>query len=281
MALMDKAAAGTALLAHLRGNEQVRQKIPLVHCITNYVTVNDVANALLACGGSPIMADDISEVAEITALSNALVLNIGTLNERTVASMIKAGKTANEKHIPVVLDPVGAGASQLRNATTKKLLKEIQFSAIRGNLSELSFVAGLQVSTRGVDSSEADSGNDPAAVAKAAARQYACVVAITGAEDVVTDGTKLVKIQNGVPEMSRVTGTGCMLSGLIGAYLGANSDALGAVSSAVASMGIAGELSFEANCGKGTGSLRIGILDALSRLDDELLAQKGRVTYEE
>lgn len=265
----------------MNNNQLVREQVPLVHCITNYVTVNDVANALLACGGSPIMADDIEEVSQITSISNALVINIGTLNQRTIASMLQAGKTANQKQIPVVLDPVGAGASSLRNDTVKRLLEEVQFAAIRGNLSEISFLAGLSVSTRGVDSSEADSKNDPVAVAKAAAETYGCVVAVTGAEDVITDGKRVAKIRNGVPAMSKVTGTGCMLSGIMGAYLGAVPDPFLGVTTAVASMGLAGELSLEQNGQTGTGSFHIGIIDALSRIDDKLLEERGKIVYEE
>ena len=264
----------------MNSNETVRNKVPLVHCITNYVTVNDVANALLACGGSPIMADDIDEVAEITAISNALVLNIGTLNRRTVASMLHAGKTANINNIPVVLDPVGAGASGLRNETVESLLQEVNFAVIRGNLSEMSFVAGLQVSTRGVDTSAADSDKDAVAVAKAVAETYDCVAVVTGATDVVTDGVRVAKIRNGVPAMGKITGTGCMLSGVIGAYAGACADTFAGVVTAVASMGIAGELSYRENSGAGTGSLRVGLIDALSRLDDGQIESLARVTYE-
>lgn len=261
-------------------NFNVRKNVPLVHCITNYVTVNDVANALLACGGSPIMADDIGEVSEITSISNALVINIGTLNERTVKSMLRAGVAANEKNIPVVLDPVGAGASSLRNEAVKTLLSEVKFRVIRGNLSEISFIAGLNVSTRGVDSAEADSGNDAVGVAKLVSQKYGCAVAITGAVDVITDGENVAKISNGVPQMSKITGTGCMLSGVIGAYVGANSDTFSAVVSAVASMGIAGELSYERNGVSGTGSLHIGIIDALSIIDDKIIEEKGKIIYE-
>lgn len=264
----------------MKPNENVRKNVPLVHCITNYVTVNDVANALLACGGSPIMADDIAEVSEITSISSALVLNIGTLNQRTIASMKKAGKTANEKGIPVVLDPVGAGASSLRNETARQLVEEVRFTAIRGNLSEISFLAGLSVSTRGVDSSEADSGNDAAAVALSAARRYGCTVAVTGAEDVITDGDRVARVRNGVPQMGKITGTGCMLSGVIGAYVGANADAFAAVTAAVASMGIAGEISYEKYGQTGTGSLRTGIIDALSQIDDQAIEQRGKIVYE-
>ncbi len=261
-------------------NGIVRKRVPLVHCITNYVTVNDVANAILACGGSPIMSDDIDEVSQIASISNALVINIGTLNKRTIASMIQAGIAANNKNTPVVLDPVGAGASQLRNETVKTLLEQVKFAVIRGNLSEVSFIAGLSVSTRGVDSAEQDSANDAVEVAKNVARKCGCVVAITGAVDVISDGERVAKISNGVAAMSKITGTGCMLSGVIGAYAGAVEDKFCGVVQAVASMGIAGELSYEKYAQIGTGSLHIGIIDALSKIDDAVIEQRGKIDYE-
>ncbi|MEG1048982.1 MAG: hydroxyethylthiazole kinase [Oscillospiraceae bacterium] len=258
-------------------NLTVRNNVPLVHCITNYVTVNDVANVLLACGGSPIMADDINEVADITSISNALVINIGTLNERTIASMVKAGKRANEMGIPVVLDPVGAGASTLRNETTEKLVGELKLAVIRGNLSEVSFIAGLEVSTRGVDSSDADNKNDPVTVARAVAQKYNCTVAITGAVDVISDGTRCAKISNGVPFMSKVTGTGCMLSAVVGAYVGANKDTYAATVKAVASMGIAGEIAYERTKDIGSGSFHIAIIDAINKIEDRSLEKRAPI----
>ena len=164
--------------------ETLRKVVPLVHCITNYVTVNDVANVLLAIGGSPIMADEAEEVEDIVALSSALVLNMGTLNRRTIGSMLAAGKRANELGVPVVFDPVGAGASDLRNRTARELLSQVKLTVLRGNLSELSFVAGLSASTRGVDSSLADQDKDGAQVARAVARRYGCVAAVTGAVEI-------------------------------------------------------------------------------------------------
>ena len=263
-----------------RWNAHVRERVPLVHCITNYVTVNDVANALLACGGSPIMADDIGEAADIAAMSSAVVLNIGTLNRRTIASMKAAGMAANQKNIPVVLDPVGAGASALRNESVAELLCAVRFAVIRGNLSEISYLAGLSSSTRGVDSSAADSKNDAVYAARTVAERFGCTAAITGKVDVVTDGRRLAKIENGVAEMGRITGTGCMLSGVIGAYVGANGDAFMACVAAVASMGLAGEWALAETNGRGTGSLHIGIIDALSRIGDAALAEQGKVRYE-
>lgn len=250
-----------------QANAELRKTVPLVHNITNYVTVNDCANALLAIGASPIMADDLLEAGDIAAISSALVLNIGTLNQRTISSMIEAGKRANECGIPVVFDPVGAGASKLRNDTVKEILEQVKVTILRGNISEVSFVAGLDVTTKGVDASAADGTRDAVAVAKAVAERLGCTAAITGAVDVISDGKRVVKIRNGHPMLSKVTGTGCMTTALVGAYAGANKDAFVAAAAGVASMGIAGEIAYEKAGRLGTGSFHIAILDALSNLD--------------
>ena len=264
---------------------KVREQVPLVHNITNYVTVNDCANALLAIGGSPIMADDIAEAADITAISSALVLNMGTLNARTIQSMLEAGKKANELGIPVVFDPVGAGASALRNETAERILSQVKIAVLRGNLSEISFAAGLEVSPKGVDSSEADSNNDAAVVGRRAAEKYHCVAAVTGAVDVITDGKRVVRISNGHRMLSRVTGTGCMTSAITGAFAAAASreehpDYLAAAAGSVASMGMAGELAYKKAGKTGTGSFRIAVIDALSCLDTEKMKEMGRFEEE-
>lgn len=259
---------------------EVRGQVPLVHNITNYVTVNDVANAVLAIGASPIMADDSGEAADITSISKALVINIGTLNQRTIDSMIASGKKANELGIPVVLDPVGAGASILRNATTQVLIEQVKISILRGNLSEVSFVAGLEVSTKGVDSSEADEKNNAVEVAKTVAKRLGCVTAITGAVDIISDGSSVVKIANGHKMLSKVTGTGCMTSALVGAYAGVSNDYLSAAAAGVASMGIAGEIAYEKAGQIGTGSFHIAIIDALSNLDGKILEEMAKFEEE-
>lgn len=258
-------------------NKIVREKNPLVHCITNYVTVNDVANAILAVGGSPVMADDCGEVAEIVSIANALLINIGTLNERTAKSMEVAGVTANAKNIPVILDPVGVGVSALRNRTVENLLAKVQFAAIRGNLSEMAFCAGENSATRGVDSNSSDEKFSAAEVAKSVAEKNSCVAVVTGAVDTISDGKIFAQIQNGVAAMGKITGTGCMLSGILGAYVGAGSDKFSAAVSAVTAMGIAGEIAFEKS--SGTGSLRVGIIDALSNISDEIITARGKISY--
>ena len=256
---------------------EIRIKSPLIHNITNYVTVNDCANAILAIGASPIMADDVGEVEEVVSISSALVINIGTLNQRTVDSMIRAGKKANKLHIPVVLDPVGAGASTLRNETTQKILSEIKIDVIRGNLSEISFIAGLSVSTKGVDTSKADEKNDAEAIAKSVANKYSCVVGITGEVDVISDGIRIVKITNGHKLLSKVTGTGCMTSALVGSFCGITKDYYTATVTGIVVMGIAGELSFVKTREMGTGSFHIGIIDALSNMNSTYFVERAKI----
>lgn len=255
---------------------KMQKEVPLVHNMTNYVTVNDCANAVLAIGASPIMADDISECADITSISKALVINIGTLNKRTIDSMLASGKRANEIGVPVVFDPVGAGASKLRNDTVSAILDNVKITILRGNLSEVSFIAGLEVNTKGVDSAQEDSGNDAVAVAKAVAKKLECVVAITGAVDVISDGDTVVKISNGHKMLSKVTGTGCMTSALVGAYVGASENILASAVAGVASMGIAGEIAYKKAGEMGTGSFHIAIIDALSNMSAEIIKEMAK-----
>ena len=263
----------------------VREMCPLVHCITNYVTVNDVANMLLACGGSPIMADDIGEAADITSICNATVINIGTLNVRTIESMIAAGKRANELGHPVILDPVGAGASALRTETTFRLLKEVKFSVIRGNISEIKTVYAGSGSTKGVDADAADTVTEDnigeaAAFAKELSARTGAVIAITGAIDVIADKDQAYITRNGESAMSKITGTGCMLSAVIAAYYAANPDCpVEAVTAAIAAEGLCGEIAAKKaeEEGRGTSSLRTWLIDAMSNMDDETLAAGKKV----
>lgn len=261
--------------------ENVRIKRPLIHNITNYVTVNDCANMVLACGASPIMADDAEEVAEITALCSGLNINIGTLNSRTISSMLLAGKRANELNHPVVLDPVGVGASSLRTETARKLLDEVQFTVVRGNISEIKTLASGSGTTKGVDAAAADKvteGNlDPIiALAKAFAVKTGAVVAITGAIDIVTDGKTAYCIRNGHAMMASITGTGCQLSALTAAFVAANPAAsLEAAAAAVSAMGLAGEIAYQRLTPMdGNASYRNYIIDAIYHLTPEQL-EKG------
>lgn len=255
----------------------VREKRPLVHCITNTVTVNDCANALLAVGAAPVMADDSGEAAEIAALANAVVLNIGTLNAVTIPSMFLAGKSAAALGRPVVLDPVGAGASRLRTETALRLVGEIPFAVIRGNASEIKTLCAGSGTTRGVDADERDldAGGLEAlsAMAGGLARKTGAVVAVTGPTDILSDGKRFVAVRNGHPLMSRITGSGCMLSAVIGGFCGASPERLfEAVAAALCTLGLAGERAAQRAESLGTGSFRTALIDSLSLMDDAALA---------
>jgi hydroxyethylthiazole kinase len=261
--------------------DNVKAKTPLVHSITNYVTVNDCANILLACGGSPIMADDEKEVEDITSICNATVINIGTLNEKTVRAMIKAGKKANELSHVVVLDPVGAGASALRTETTFELLENIKFSVIRGNISEIKTLARGRGTTKGVDADVRDAVTEDnleeaISFAKKMSKITGAVIAITGAIDLVADSNKAYVIRNGHPLMSKITGSGCMLTEVIAAYCAANPEnLLDATAAAVCAMGLCGETAYNKmveNKG-GTSTFRTYLIDAMSRMNAETLRE--------
>ena len=262
---------------------RVREKCPLIHNITNYVTVNDCANILLACGASPIMADDIDEAEEITTICGGLNINIGTLNQRTIPAMLAAGKKANELGHPVVLDPVGAGASKLRNETALKLLSEIHFTVIRGNISEIRTLALGTGTTKGVDADAADRVTEEnldqaAAFVKRFAKETGAVIAVTGAIDLVADGEKAYCIRNGHPMMSSITGTGCQLSAMTAAYITAyRESALEAAAAAVMAMGYCGEKAYERlSAEDGNSSYRNYIIDAIYRLTPEELERGAK-----
>lgn len=264
--------------------ENVRTSAPLVHCITNYVTVNDCANALLACGGSPIMSDEPEDVVDITTICGGLVLNIGTLNKQTIAGMRAAGKRASELGHPIVLDPVGAGASALRTATASEILDTMDVAVIRGNMSEIKAVAGASVATRGVDVNPDDVVTDEnlaasAAFAKELAKKTGAIIAITGAIDIVADDERAFAIRNGNAIMGKITGAGCMLSCLVGAYSVANKeDMLEGVVAAIAGEGLCGQIAAERMTeADGNGSFRTYLLDAMYNLDAATLADGALV----
>ena len=258
--------------------DNVRKSVPLVHNITNYVTVNDVANVLLACGGSPIMSDEPDDVADITSICGGLNINIGTLNKRSIEGMFIAGKKANELNHKVLLDPVGAGASALRTNTAVKLMKEIKFDVVRGNISEIKTLALGSGTTKGVDADVADTVTEDnldssVKFVKDFAKSINSVVAITGAIDLVSDGEKCYVIRNGEADMSKITGTGCQLSGMTTAFIVANPDnVLEAVASAVCTMGLAGEIAKTRMVqGDGNSTYRNRIIDAIYNMDGETL----------
>jgi len=260
--------------------ENVRGKCPLIHNITNYVTVNDCANIVLACGASPIMSDDQSEVEEITTICGGLNINIGTLNKRTIESMFLAGKRANALSHPVVLDPVGAGASKLRTETAQKLLEEVKFTVIRGNISEVKTLASGSGTTKGVDADVADKVTEEnldsaVAFAKAFAAQTGAVIAITGAIDIVADAEKAYCIRNGNAMMSSITGTGCQLSALTAAFVTANpGHPLEAAAAAVCAMGLAGETAHKRLTPlDGNSTYRNYIIDAIYNMTPDQLEE--------
>ncbi len=263
--------------------ENVRSKSPLIHNITNYVTVNDCANILIACGAAPIMADDIAEAAEITEICSGLNINIGTLNSRTIESMFIAGRRANELGHPVVLDPVGAGASKLRTDTAIKLLKQIRFTVIRGNISEIKTLAYGSGTTKGVDADTSDRVTEEniaeaISFAKSFSGKTGAVIVITGATDIVADGSRAYCIKNGHPMMSTITGTGCQLSAMTAAYVTANPDnALEAAAAAVSAMGFGGEIAYKRLSEQdGNATYRNYIIDAVYNMTPEILEKGAR-----
>ncbi|WP_457943519.1 hydroxyethylthiazole kinase [Caproiciproducens sp. LBM24188] len=260
--------------------KSIRATKPLIYHITNYVTVNDCANITLAVGASPIMADDLGEAADITSISSALVLNMGTLNERTIESMLAAGKQANAIKIPVVFDPVGAGASELRNKTVERILREVKVSVLRGNMSEIRFLAGLHATTKGVDASDADLQGGleiGRSIAETTAKKYGCVVAITGPTDILSDGRRTILLQNGTKLLSNVTGTGCMCTSLVGSFCGASKDFLAAAAGGVLCMSLAGELAAEQAGETGNGSFHMAIFDAVSKMTAATMERRAKI----
>lgn len=258
--------------------DNVRKNVPLVHNITNYVTVNDVANVLLACGGSPIMSDEPEDVADITSICGGLNINIGTLNKRSIEAMHVAGARAQELGHVMLLDPVGAGASALRTATAVELMDELDFTAIRGNISEIKTLALGSGTTKGVDADVADAVTDEtlgAAVGfvKQLAAKTGSIIAVTGAIDLVADADRCFVIRNGRPEMGKITGTGCQLSGMMTAFLVANPDSpLEAAAAAVCTMGLAGEIGWSRmQEGDGNSTYRNRIIDAIFNMDGAAL----------
>lgn len=259
---------------------RVRQQAPVIHAISNYVTANDVANLLLACGASPIMADDPEEAVYITRLSAALALNLGTLSRRRVSAMLAAGEEAGRLGRPVLLDPVGAGASPMRTDTARMLLHRLPVTALRCNASELRALLSGTHTHRGVDADRQQAGSlsEQIVFVKGAARQLGCLVAVTGETDLVSDGDICFVIRNGRPEMSRVTGTGCQLSALCAAFLAADPDrSVYALAAAVCAMGLAGEVAWgRMTPGDGNAAYRSRIIDAVYHLDGETLNKGAR-----
>ncbi|MDQ0202577.1 hydroxyethylthiazole kinase [Pectinatus haikarae] len=266
--------------------KNVRETAPLIHNITNYVTVNDCANILLACGALPVMADDQAEAEAITAICGGLTINIGTLNSRTIVSMLLAGKKAAQLGHPIVLDPVGAGASPLRTHTADELISQLPLAAVRGNISEIKALSGSSSLTHGVDANASDKVTDDNlwqhfTFARKLAKAWNTVIAISGETDIVADENKAFAIKNGSALMSKITGSGCMLSALTTAYVTAakktETSMLEAVAAAFCTMGIAGENAAD-RMGSldGSASFRNYLLDAVFNMTEEELDTKAK-----
>ena len=251
----------------------IRERKPLVHNITNYVVMNETANAILALGALPVMAHAREEVAEMVGLAGALVLNIGTLSEHWVDAMLVAGKAANERGVPVVLDPVGAGATAYRTETARRLLGEIDVTVLRGNAGEVATLVGVEAEVRGVESVGAD--GDPAGLARSAAEALGVVASVTGPVDHVSDGSRSAAVANGHPLLASITGTGCMSTAMTGCFLAGKDDPFEAAVEALVAFGVAGE---DAAVGaKGPGSFHVALYDALAGLDPATLTGRAKV----
>ena len=244
--------------------EKIRKNAPLVHNITNYVVMNTTANALLALGASPVMAHALPEVEEMAGIAGALVINIGTLSDVWIEAMFKAAKTAKARQIPIVIDPVGAGATQYRTRTARLLIETSAPSIIRGNGSEIMALCQQDQKTKGVDSTSAsDQAIDSA---RALALEFGCVVCVTGETDYIVSQQDIIQVKNGHAMMPRVTGLGCTATALCGAFAAINPDYSRAAAHAMAVMGIAGEMAGEN--AKGPGTLQVNFIDSLYQLSE-------------
>ena len=254
----------------------LRNTKPLIHNITNFVVMNYTANALLAMGASPVMAHAEGEVEEMVSFAGALVLNIGTLTDSWVDSMIKAGKKANTLDTPVVLDPVGSGATSLRTASAKRIIEEINIRVIRGNASEILSLRHTDSKTKGVDAIH--SVDEAAGTGRILAEELDTTLAVTGPVDLITDGKHVVRVGNGHPLMGYVTGTGCTASAAIGAFSAVDPDPLSATASALAFFGLAGEVAAEQT--DAPGSFMIALIDALYTITPEALRDGCKIEGE-
>ncbi len=252
---------------------RVRRQRPLIHHITNFVVMNATANITLCVGALPVMAHAPQEVEEMVGAASALVLNLGTLWPEQVEAMLLAGRRANQHGIPIVLDPVGAGATRLRTESAHRLLKELSIAIVRGNLAEIATLAGMEAKIRGVES--VGSKGDAAVTASQFAKKFGCVAAVTGPIDVVTDGARVLRVANGHPMMATVTGTGCMATSIVAACAAVEQDAAIATAAGLAAYGLAGE--FAAEKAQGPGTFQVHLFDAVAALTEEALRAAMRI----
>jgi hydroxyethylthiazole kinase len=255
---------------------ELRERKPLVHQITNYVVMNETANATLALGALPVMAHALEEVEEMVGLAGALVLNIGTLSEHWVEAMLLAGRTANQRGIPIVLDPVGAGATRYRTDTARRLLDELEIAVVRGNAGEVATLVGVEAEVRGVES--IGGAGNPGALAREAADTLRVVAAVTGAVDYVSDGDLIVGVENGHELLGAVSGTGCMATAITGCFLAVKPDApLDAAAEGLAAFGVAGEDA--ATEARGPGTFHAALYDALAGLTPDTLDRRAKMVF--
>lgn len=250
----------------------LREKNPLVLHYTNEVTINDCANITLAIGGSPLMSYSREEAEEIIKISSAVVINIGTMNSERLDLFIDAGKLANKYNKPVVLDPVGCFATKTRMDFTKRLLDEINFTVIKGNLAEIKSIAGLKFEGQGVDSEDGEIDKN---ILKDISKKLKTVIALTGKIDYIANDERVIELYNGTARLKGITGTGCMTASLIGAYLGAEIDAFDSAKLGVLTMGICGELSYTEDSGLGT--FKVHLMDNVSKFNDEVLERSLKI----
>ena len=256
--------------------DAIRTVSPLVHNITNYVVMNNTANALLSIGASPVMAHAVEEVKDMASIASSLVINMGTLSEKWVEAMIIAGKTAFERKIPVIFDPVGVGATEYRTKMASKIITDCKPTVIRGNGSEIMALTNANIKTKGVDSTM--STHSALDSAKLLASETGAIVVISGPEDFITDGSTTISTKNGSDLMAKVTGMGCTATAIIGAFTAVNSDYLEATAHAMAVMSIAGEIS--ADVSKGPGSMQINFIDQLYNLSEKDIENRLKLSYE-
>lgn len=262
----------------LNNLKKLRDKNPLILNITNIVVSNYVANGLLSIGASPIMSNAIEEMDELAAICQALVINIGTLTSAQVEAMIQAGKSANKNNTPVVLDPVGVGATTFRQETVKTLLSEIKFDLIRGNAGEIAYLAQVNWNAKGVDAGSGEANLSQ--IAKDVALKYNCIVSISGEIDYISDGKKVAKIDNGTELFPKITGSGCLLSAVCGAFLTLDEKPFELIVNACTAYAIAGEITQKNLNDRQTGQFYIGLLDSLAIIDDKTVEKYAKVSFE-
>ena len=253
---------------------RVRMKRPLVHHITNYVTVNECANITIAAGAAPVMADAPEEVCEMVTCAGALVLNIGTLNKGQIESMLLAGGMANDRQIPVILDPVGAGATCYRTKSAQRLLDELKITILKGNAGEIGILAGAEAHVKGVDSHGVTGNLEK--IARNFAKRAGMTIVVSGATDIVTNGRRILLVENGHPMMGGISGTGCMAASVIGAFVSVSDDPVIASAAALAAFGLAGEKA--AVYAGGPGSFKTALFDEMAALKPGDLASGARIT---